>query len=127
MLCTFQPSSLLLDIGDLALKAAARIHLKMPSAQVVCCMFLLTLFDYCKYGGIQCGPRSDSSLRSSLVWVHLVCQKATETFQQTTKAEGTSKRLFTCATLIKRFWTFCTFHFGRLWLKNIMYSNTPRL
>ena len=57
-------------INHLTLKA--KIHLKMSSAQVVCCIFLLTLFDLYKYRGEQCGPRSDCSYRSSLIWVHIV-------------------------------------------------------
>ena len=36
--------------GDLTLKAPRKkIHLKMPSAEVVCCQFLLTLFNKAKY------------------------------------------------------------------------------
>ena len=42
-------------------------HLKIPSAFVVCCKFLLTLFNKVKYRDKQCGPRSACSYRSSLV------------------------------------------------------------
>ena len=58
--------------------------IKMPSAEVVCCFFLLELFDLCKYRGQQCGSISDCSYRGSLIWVHTVCLKA-KIFQQTTK------------------------------------------
>ena len=44
----------------------AKIDLKMPSAIVVYCIFLLTLFDLCKYGGKQYGPSSDCSSRPTL-------------------------------------------------------------
>ena len=33
----------------------------MPSVEVVCCIFLLTLFDVCKYVDKQCGPRLEQS------------------------------------------------------------------
>ena len=57
------------------LKRQRKIHLKIPPAFVVCCKFLLTLFNKVKYRDKQCGPRSDCSYRSSLIWVYTVCWK----------------------------------------------------
>ena len=43
------------------MKYPRNIHLKIPSALVVCCKFLLTLFNKVKYRDKQCGPRSEQS------------------------------------------------------------------
>ena len=45
----------------------------MSSVYVVCCIFLQTFQTYFLHIGKQCGPRSDCSYRSSLIWVHTVC------------------------------------------------------
>ena len=55
------------------LKRQENLHLKMSSDYVVCCIFLRTFQTYFLHIGKQCGPRSDCSLRSSLIWVHTVC------------------------------------------------------
>ena len=59
------------------LKYLQKIHLKMPSAYVVCCIFLLILhvYELFKCMGKQCGHRSDCSYMSSLVRVYIVCRK----------------------------------------------------
>ena len=59
----------------LTLKTPAKIHLKITSAFVVSCNFLLKLFNEVKYTDKQCGPRSDCSYRSSLILVFTVCWK----------------------------------------------------
>ena len=46
------------------------MNLKMWSAKVVYCTYLLTLLTNCT--GKQCSPRSDCSYRSSLIWVYTV-------------------------------------------------------
>ena len=61
----------------LSLKTPAKNYPKIPSAFVVCCKFLLKLFNKAKYRDKQCGPRSESTL---------LVGKASKTFQQTTKA-----------------------------------------
>ena len=49
----------------------AKNHLKIPSAFVVCCNFLLILFNKAKYRDKQCGPEST-----------LFVGKAPKTFQK---------------------------------------------
>ena len=53
----------------------------MPSDAYFC--YYLTKV---KYRGKQCGPISDCSYSSSLIWVYTV-QKASKTFQRMTKAD----------------------------------------
>ena len=47
---------------------------KTASENVVCWIFLQTSQSYFLHTGKQCGPRSDCSFRSSLIWVHTVCR-----------------------------------------------------
>ena len=54
---------------------------KMSSAQLVCFIVLLTLFELCKNVGQNYGSRSECADRNNTV-----CQKATIAFRQTTKA-----------------------------------------
>ena len=61
------PILLNLHVTILTLKTPAKIHLKILSAFVVCCKFLLTSFNKVKYRDKQCGPRSDCSYRGSLI------------------------------------------------------------
>ena len=61
------PILLNLPVTILTRKTPAKIHLKILSAFVVCCNFLLTLFKKVKYRDKQCGPRSDCSYRDSLI------------------------------------------------------------
>ena len=68
-----------------------KIHLKMQSAFVVRCKFLLTLFNKVKYRDKKCGPRSADCSESTLF-----VGKASKTFQQTTKADE-----FCCDWLLK--------------------------
>ena len=51
------------------------MHLKMSYAEVVCCKYLPNITDEYLYMSNQRKPRSDCSYRSSLIWVHTVCQK----------------------------------------------------
>ena len=62
---------------------------KITSAFVVCCKFLLTLFDKVKYRDKQCGPRSDYPYRSSLIWLYIVCWKSFKNIS----ADDKSRRL----------------------------------
>ena len=49
------------------------IHLKIWSAKVVCCIILLTLFDYCKYSGnLNSVDPGQTDKMSGLIWVHTV-------------------------------------------------------
>ena len=74
-------SASIFSVVALTLKTSAKKnHPKIPSAIVVCCKFLLTLFKQAKYRDKQCGPRSDCSESTLFVG------KASKTFQQTTKA-----------------------------------------
>ena len=61
--------------GHLTLKAPR----KTASENVVClCRLLNILANFSNlflHTGKQCGPRSDCSYRSSLIWVHTVCKK----------------------------------------------------
>ena len=61
--------------GSQPLKRQEKMHLKMTSAEVVCCKQLPYITDEFKYTGKQGGPRSDCSYRSSLIWVHIVCHR----------------------------------------------------
>ena len=54
----------------------------MSTAYVVCCIFLQTFQTYILYIGKQCGPRSE---RSSLIWVHTVCNNDFLSSRQKTK------------------------------------------
>ena len=51
---------------------------KTASENVVClCRLMNILADFSNlvlHTGKQCGPRSDCSYRSSLIWVHTVCK-----------------------------------------------------
>ena len=47
---------------------------KTASENVICWIFLQTSQSYFLHTGKQCGPRSDCSWRSSLIWVHTVCR-----------------------------------------------------
>ena len=47
----------------------------MSYAEVVCCKELPIITDKFQYGIKQSGPRTDCSYRSSLIWVHSVCQR----------------------------------------------------
>ena len=57
----------------------------MSSAYVVCCIFLQTFQTYILHIGKQCGPSSDCSWRSSLIWVHTVCNNEFLSNRQKTK------------------------------------------
>ena len=57
----------------------------MSSVFVVCCNFHATFSNLLLHTGKQCGPRSDCSLRSSLIWVHTVCKNDFENHKQMTK------------------------------------------
>ena len=59
--------------SKIRVKCQENLHLKMSSVYVVCCIFLQTFQTYFWHIGKQCGPRSDCSLRSSLIWVHTFC------------------------------------------------------
>ena len=65
--------------------------LKTASENVVYLSHLLHIFDnyigLCKCRGKQCRPRSDCFYRGILIWTYTLCQKGSETFQQTAKAE----------------------------------------
>ena len=75
------------------LHCAATTHLltlKAPlkmSAEVICCKLLPNITSKFKYTCKKCGPRTDCSYRSSLIWVHTVCHRGLLTFQQTRKAD----------------------------------------
>ena len=49
-----------------------KLHLKMSSAEVVCCKYLPNITDLSKYRSKQRRPRTDCSYRSSLIWVHTI-------------------------------------------------------
>ena len=54
-------------LGALRVKTSAKNSSENSACFVVCCKFLLTLFNKVKYRDKQCGPRSDCSYRSSLI------------------------------------------------------------
>ena len=45
----------------LTLKRQEKLHLKMSSVYVICCIYLQTFQTYFLHIGKQCGPRSDCS------------------------------------------------------------------
>ena len=55
------------------------MHLKMLSADVICCNYWRI-----KYRSKQHGPRTDCSYRSSLIWVYTVCHRGFRREKQTT-------------------------------------------
>ena len=80
----------------ISLKVSPKMHLKMSSALSHLLHRFANVIDYkcnlltlvTNYVNIvkQCGPRSDCSSWSSLIWFYTVCQKlASKTFQQMTK------------------------------------------
>ena len=62
-----------------SLKVLAKAHLKMLSAYVVCCIYLLTLLANVSIETKHCWPRSNCSRPN------LFIEEASKTFQQTTK------------------------------------------
>ena len=70
----------------ITLKTPAKNHLKILSAFVVCCKFLLTLFNKVKY---RDSVDSDQTAPIGAVWSEstLFVGKASKTFQQTTIAD----------------------------------------
>ena len=74
-------------------------YLKIASAFVVCCKFLLTFFNKVKYRDKQCGSGSDCSyapIGADWSGSTLFVGKASKIFQQTTKADD-----FCCDWLFK--------------------------
>ena len=59
----------------------------MLSALIVCCIFLLTLFDLCKYNGKQYDPRSDCSGLHEQSDLGLHCLSKMLLFQQAPKVD----------------------------------------
>ena len=56
----------------ITLKTPAKIHLKIPSAFVVCCNFLLTLFNKLSIETNSVDPDQTAPI-CSLIWVYTVC------------------------------------------------------
>ena len=56
-------------------KRQQKIHLKITSVFVVCCKFLLTLFNKVKYRDKQCRPRSDCSFQQTTKAANFCCDR----------------------------------------------------
>ena len=88
-------------------RAITPLTLNAPiTSKVVCFSHLLKCLR--SLYGIQCGPRSDCSYRSSLFWVHTVCFLLNSSvmlgnyLQQTTSADGIFRCIFFLALLQSR-------------------------
>ena len=59
-------------LTHLTLKVPRKMHLKILSAEVVCCKWLPNTAGEYKHGSKHCRPRSDCSF---LIWVHTFCHR----------------------------------------------------
>ena len=63
------------DSGDNNSSALCAVELKMLSTEGSCCMKMFTLRTNFSIQANSLDPKSDCSLRSSLIWVHTVCYR----------------------------------------------------